>query len=121
MAVNYQYSSTQTPDGRALRFGTVCFCAAHCSNTCEPAHCSDAGWCDCWCHAGLWRGRDAERPVITCNAQHPKYPQVTCVATVYSPEDCLDEHIGFMGPMGGRRQVRFSTKTEDGSIPNDKY
>jgi len=30
----------------------ICFCAQHCADRCEPAHCPPGTpRCDCWCHA----------------------------------------------------------------------
>ena len=29
---------------------SICHCATHCSNTCEPACCPEWQKCNCWCH-----------------------------------------------------------------------
>jgi hypothetical protein len=54
-AVIFEPNDDSPPAVGELHYGKKCTCSVHCSNRCEPEHCSRGVWCHCCCHAEEYR------------------------------------------------------------------
>lgn len=60
---------TQPPTVQELTH-SMCTCAYHCANRCEPQHCNE--WCKCWCHAREYTQKRELWAAIQLNREHHK-------------------------------------------------